>query len=51
MDLRTSARVAAAVFSATALPSFRISTTVPAGEDQRPMIEQCCEIVRKFNSV
>ena len=27
MDLRTSARVAAAVFSATALPSFRISTT------------------------
>ena len=27
------------------------ATTVPAGEDQRPMIEQCCEIVRKFNSV
>ena len=27
------------------------ATIVPAGEDQRPMIEQCCEIVRKFNSV
>ena len=27
------------------------ATTVPAGEDQRPMIEQCCEIVHKFNSV
>ena len=27
------------------------ATTVPAGEDQKPMIEQCCEIVRKFNSV
>lgn len=24
---------------------------VPAGEDQSPMIEQTCEIVRKFNSV
>ena len=27
------------------------ATTVPAGEDQRPMIEQCCEIVHKFNAV
>ena len=27
------------------------ATTVPAGEDQKPMIEQCCEIVHKFNSV
>ena len=27
------------------------ATTVPAGEDQQPMIEQCKEIVRKFNAV
>ena len=27
------------------------ATTVPAGEDQMPMIEQCREIVHKFNSV
>ena len=27
------------------------ATTVPAGEDQEPMIEQAREIVRKFNSV
>ena len=27
------------------------ATTVPAGEDQEPMIEQTSEIVRKFNSV
>ncbi|WP_295361743.1 tryptophan--tRNA ligase [uncultured Pseudoramibacter sp.] len=27
------------------------ATTVPAGEDQEPMIEQCREIVRKFNAV
>lgn len=27
------------------------ATTVPAGEDQMPMIEQCKEIVHKFNSV
>ena len=26
------------------------STTVPVGEDQEPMIEQCREIVRSFNS-
>lgn len=27
------------------------ATTVPAGEDQEPMIEQCKEIVRKFNAI
>jgi tryptophanyl-tRNA synthetase len=27
------------------------ATTVPVGEDQEPMLEQCKEIVRKFNSV
>lgn len=27
------------------------ATTVPAGEDQEPMIEQCKEIVRKFNYI
>ncbi len=27
------------------------ATTVPAGEDQSPMLEQCREIVHKFNSV
>ena len=27
------------------------ATTVPAGEDQMPMIEQCRELVHKFNSV
>ncbi|NCC00341.1 MAG: tryptophan--tRNA ligase [Clostridia bacterium] len=27
------------------------ATTVPVGDDQLPMIEQCREIVRKFNSV
>ena len=27
------------------------ATTVPVGEDQLPMIEQCREIVHKFNSV
>lgn len=27
------------------------ANTVPAGEDQEPMIEQCKEIVRKFNAV
>lgn len=26
-------------------------TVVPAGEDQEPLIEQCREIVRKFNSI
>lgn len=27
------------------------ATTVPAGEDQKPMIEQCREIVHRFNSI
>lgn len=27
------------------------ATTVPVGEDQKPMLEQCTEIVRKFNSI
>ena len=27
------------------------ATTVPAGEDQKPMIEQACEIVRRFNNI
>lgn len=27
------------------------ATTVPAGEDQKPMIEQACEIVRRFNYI
>lgn len=27
------------------------ATTVPAGEDQEPMLEQCREIVRRFNSI
>ena len=31
--------------------TFCKATTVPVGEDQLPMIEQCKEIVHKFNSV
>lgn len=27
------------------------ATTVPAGEDQKPMLEQCREIVHRFNSI
>lgn len=27
------------------------ATTVPVGEDQKPMLEQCSEIVHKFNAV
>lgn len=30
---------------------FLKASTVPVGEDQKPMIEQCCEIARKFNSL
>ena len=30
---------------------FCKATTVPVGEDQEPMIEQCREIVRSFNSI
>lgn len=38
------------VSQAADITAFR-ATTVPAGEDQMPMIEQCREIVHKFNSV
>ena len=38
------------VSQASYITAFK-ATTVPAGEDQMPMIEQCCEIVRKFNEV
>lgn len=27
------------------------ATTVPAGEDQKPMLEQCREVVHRFNSI
>ena len=36
------------VSQAADIAAFR-ATTVPAGEDQRPMIEQATEIVRRFN--
>ena len=38
------------VSQASDITAFK-ATIVPAGEDQMPMIEQCCEIVRKFNEV
>jgi len=38
------------VSQASDITAFR-ATTVPAGEDQEPMIEQTREIVHKFNSV
>ena len=38
------------ISQAADITAFR-ATTVPAGEDQMPMIEQCKEIVHKFNSV
>ena len=38
------------VSQASDITAFK-ATTVPAGEDQMPMIEQCCEMVRKFNEV
>ena len=38
------------ISQAADITAFR-ATTVPAGEDQMPMIEQCTEIVHKFNSV
>ena len=31
--------------------TFCKATTVPVGEDQKPMLEQCREIVRRFNSI
>ena len=36
------------ISQAADITAFR-ATTVPVGEDQEPMIEQCREIVRKFN--
>ena len=38
------------ISQAADITAFR-ATTVPVGEDQMPMIEQCKEIVHKFNSV
>ena len=38
------------ISQAADITAFR-ATTGPAGEDQMPMIEQCTEIVHKFNSV
>lgn len=38
------------ISQAADITAFR-ATVVPAGEDQMPMIEQCKEIVHKFNSV
>ena len=39
-----------AISQAADITAFR-ATAVPVGEDQMPMIEQCKEIVHKFNSV
>ena len=38
------------ISQASDITAFR-ATTVPAGDDQEPMVEQTREIVRKFNSV
>ena len=38
------------ISQASDITAFK-ATTVPVGEDQLPMLEQCKEIVRKFNSV
>lgn len=38
------------ISQAADITAFR-ATAVPAGEDQEPMLEQCKEIVRKFNAV
>ena len=38
------------ISQAADITAFR-ATTVPVGEDQLPMLEQCKEIVHKFNSV
>ena len=38
------------ISQAADITAFR-ATAVPAGEDQEPMIEQCREIVRKFNQL
>lgn len=38
------------ISQAADIAAFR-ATTVPAGEDQKPMIEQATEIVRRFNNI
>ena len=38
------------ISQASDITAFR-ATTVPVGEDQEPMLEQCREIVHKFNTV
>ena len=38
------------ISQAADITAFR-ATTVPAGEDQKPMLEQCNEIVRRFNGI
>ena len=38
------------IFQAADIALFK-ATTVPAGEDQEPMLEQCREIVRRFNNI
>ncbi len=38
------------ISQAADITAFR-ATTVPVGEDQMPMLEQCKEIVHKFNTV
>lgn len=38
------------ISQAADITAFR-ATAVPAGEDQEPMLEQCREIVRKFNEI
>ncbi len=38
------------ISQASDIAMFR-ATTVPAGEDQEPMLEQCREIVRRFNNI
>ena len=38
------------ISQAADIAMFR-ATTVPAGEDQEPMLEQCREIVRRFNNI
>ena len=50
MNLVTVARVQRNPTVKAEITAFR-ATVVPAGEDQMPMVEQCKEIVHKFNSV
>ena len=39
------------ISQAADITAFHVQRTVPVGEDQMPMIEQCKEIVHKFNTV